>query len=265
MLLSSRILVCVTIAAVFSLLAGTANAADHADVDVRLPGSMGYAATVTTINQVGSAKITVDVARLGGGVVKAGPWRNGSRVMDFPAFTWSSTVPRAVVRVRPSTSEDPLAPRWRNFEFGAGFRKDARSAGTSVDNGDNLIQRGLWNDSAQYKLEMDNNRPACRIKGDRGAVTVRAPITVRSDRWYEARCSRIGSAVKITVTEFSSGSPVRTVSARRDGATGKLAWSKTQTPLSIGGKLAADGPIIRSATDQFNGLISEPFVKLHTP
>lgn len=262
MLRSPRLLASLTVAALLSFAAGTATAADPADVRLRVPGGTSYGSTVTTVNQIGSTAVTVDVARLSGGTVKAGPRRNGSRAFDFPSFTRNSTVPRAVVRARPSGTGDPLAPRWRNFEFGADFRKDARSSGWSLDNGDNLIQRGLWNDTAQYKLEVDNGRPGCRIKGSHGAVGVRAPITVRSDRWYNARCARTGSEVKITVTEFGSDGPVRTVTARRNGAIGKLAWARTQTPLAVGGKLAANGAVNRSATDQFNGLVNDPFLRM---
>lgn len=264
MLRSSRILTSLTIAALLSLAAGAASAADQADVQLRVPSGTEYGADPSTLNQIGSADVDVDVATLSGGMVKAGSWRNGSQVIDFPAFTWNSAVPRAVIRVRPSGTDDPLAPRWRDFEFGADFRKDSRSSGSLVDNGDNLIQRGLWGDSAQYKLEVDKDRPGCRIKGDAGAVTVRSSITVRSDRWYNVRCSRSASEVRIVVTEFDSSGPVRTVSARNSGAIGKLAWTETQTPLSVGGKLAPSGPIIRSATDQFNGLVSEPFVRMYS-
>lgn len=244
-----------------------ASSASGADSDptvyLRVPGGTSYGSTVSTVDQLGTAPAAVDVVRASGGALKAGSWRSGSQVFDFPGFTWSSTEPRAVVRVTPRGTVDPLAPGWRDFSFGADFRKESRSSGTSVDNGDNLIQRGLWNDSAQYKIEVDGGRPGCRIKGDKGSVTVRAGLQVDSRRWYRVRCSRASNTVTLWVREYYGDGTFRSMSVRQTGTIGSLKWPKTRTPLSVGGKLAPDGAMVRSATDQFNGLVSDPILRIY--
>jgi hypothetical protein len=63
----------------------------------------------------------------------------------------------------------PAQPGSRDFEFGAGFSLDTKSTGDHADNGDNLIQRGLFGDKAQYKIQVDKGKVSCRIKGSGGA------------------------------------------------------------------------------------------------
>lgn len=243
--------------------AGAASGTDYQQtVHLRVASDTSYGSPLSTADQLGTAPVTRDVVRASGGALKAGGWRNGSRAFDFPAFTWSSTPPRAVLRVTPLGIGDPLAPGGSNFSFGADFRKDSSSSGTSVDNGDNLIQRGLWGDSAQYKIEVDGGRPGCRIKGDGGSVAVRAPLQVDSRLWYRVRCSRVANTVTLTVKEYRADGTVRSVSAQGTGTIGRLTWPKVRTPLSVGGKLAPDGALIRSATDQFNGLVTAPQLRI---
>lgn len=248
-----------------ALLAASAvapgHAADPATVRLAVPKGTAYGSVLNTLDETVGAQVTVDVARLDRGVLRAGPVRGTRRTMDFPAFSPSSAEPRAVVRITPrSTSNDVLAPRWHDFEFGAEFRKDSTSSGTSVDNGDNLIQRDLWSDPAQFKVDIDDGRPACRIKGSAGSVSVRASVSVQSSLWYQVRCARTGNTVRLTVTEHRTDGTTRTWRYQRSGSLGRLVWPKTKTPLSVGGKLAASGAVIRSATDQFNGLVRNPLL-----
>ncbi len=248
---------------VLLLVANSAGGTDSTPtVQLRVSDGTSYGSTITTVDQMGTAQVSADVAVLSGGTVRAGGWRNGSRVFDFPSFTWSSTPPRAVLRVTPKGSGDPLAPGWRDFSFGADFRKDLQSSGTTVDNGDNLIQRGLWNEPAQYKIEVDGGRPGCRIKGDQGAVAVRAALRVDSRLWYRVECKRVTNTVVLTIQEYRSDGTINVVSVRETGTIGSLAWPKARTPLSVGGKLGADGAIVGSATDQFNGLVSNPVLHI---
>ncbi len=235
-----------------------AYAADSATLQLAVPANTSAGAVLNTLDETAGAPVSVDVRRLNGGVLRAGSFRGTTRTMDFPAFSTSSAEPRAIVRVTPeSGSSDVLAPGWRDFEFGADFRKDSISSGTTVDNGDNLIQRGLWRDTAQYKIEVDNARPACRIKGSAGAVVVRASISVSSSLWYQVRCARVGDTVRLTVVEYRTDGTTRTLRYERSGALGNLVWPNAKTPLSVGGKLSADGAI-KYSSDQFNGLVSNP-------
>lgn len=236
---------------------------DSYTVALELPGDATEGSVLSTAPaQSGTAAVTVEVVSLDGGQVVVSTGRDDALVLDFPAYAESEDAPpRAIVRVTPrSKGVDPLAPGDADFSFGAEFRIDTESKGTEVDNGDNLIQRGLASDPSQYKFEVDGDRPACRVRGSAGDVQVRLDREVLPGSWYAARCSRIGDSVELSVTEYGRDGRTNEFSATERGPTGILEWPKSQTPISIGGKLAANGEVIRSATDQFNGLVSNPFL-----
>lgn len=202
----------------------------------------------------------VDVASLDGGEVSVERDDEGHRVLRFPAFSESSAPARAVVRVTPSAGEegdDPLTPGERDFVFGARFTLDAESEGTEVDGGNNLVQRGLASDSSQYKIDVDNLRASCRIQGLEGVAEVRGTQPVVPGRWYRATCARRGDVVELSV-EVVDGDAIRPLEIVTTAVrTGELRWERAETPLSVGGKLAANGAVIKSATDQFNGQIGD--------
>lgn len=234
-------------------------------IALRLPAdaSQGSALSAGPV-QSGTARVTVEVVSRDGGEVQVARGRDDELVLDFPAFdAQDQRPPRAVVRVTPAGGgADPLAPGDADFSFGAEFRIDAESKGTKVDNGDNLVQRGLASDPSQYKLELDGDRPACRIRGSAGDVQVRLEEQVLPGTWYAATCSRSADSVELTVMEYGLYGRTEEFSVTQTGPTGTLAWPKAQTPVSVGGKLAADGQVIRSATDQFNGLVTAPFLTI---
>lgn len=232
-------------------------------VALELPGDATEGSVLSTAPvQAGAAAVTVEVVDRDGGEVQVSRGRDDELVLDFPAFdAQDAAPPRAVIRVTPGAEgTDPLAPGEADFSYGAEFRIDTESKGTEVDNGDNLIQRGLASDPSQYKLELDGDRPACRIRGSSGDVQVRLEQQVLPGSWYAATCSRTGESVQISVIEYGLYDRTEEYSAQQKGPTGGVEWPKAQTPMSVGGKLAANGGMIRSATDQFNGQISDPFL-----
>ena len=234
------------------------------EVALQPSGYPSDGARLTSLVNTGGLPVTTDVVSVYGASATVSRDRWGQAAVDLPAPASGWYAPRAVLRVKHrASSGDPLAPGSRDFSFGASFTKDQWSSGTRTDNGDNLIQRGLASDPAQYKIEVDGGRVACRIEGDGGAVTVRSTVPVYWHRWYSAVCSRDGSTVSLRVTEHLTGGD-RVTTNRASGSIGTLRWPKTQTPLSVGGKLAADGSVIRSATDQFNGVISGPFLDIRS-
>lgn len=238
-------------------------ATDVRDLRLRVPSGLAMGDTVNRMNQVGSMTVNVGVSRLDNGQVVVGPNLWNGRGLRFPAYTGSSSPPRAIVRVtHTARSGDPFAPQGKDFSFGIYFKKDATSTGTPVDNGDNLMQRGLASDPAQFKLEVDTGRPSCTIKGDRGQLIVTSSVTVNPNLWYHASCRRTGNTVRLQVKEYRSDGSTRTVSTSKTGTLGSLAWPKRETPISIGGKLAANGGVIRSATDQFNGWATHPVLEI---
>ncbi|OLT41873.1 hypothetical protein BJF86_02370 [Serinicoccus sp. CNJ-927] len=250
-----------------TMLAASTPMAVHADqsrdVHVELEGYPSKGTVASDLVNIGTVSARVDVARLHNGQARVARDRFGKAAVRLPAFRSGSTMPRAVIRVthRASTG-DPLAPRSRDFAFGAMFTVDETSTGSAVDNGNNIIQRGLASDPSQYKLELDRQRPMCRVAGSAGAVVVRSDVAVSPHKWYKAECARSGDRVTLTVSEIVAGGDLRTTVNSRTGRTGEVALPKTWTPLSIGGKLAANGAVIRSSTDQFNGVISDPFLDI---
>lgn len=233
------------------------------DVRLRVPPELAMGAPVNFMNQMGSIPVVVGVSRLDGGQLRVGPNLWGGKGLRFPAYDGRTAPPRAIVRVtHEARSGDPFAPRSNDFEFSIYFKKDANSAGTAVDDGDNLMQRGLASEPAQYKLEVDRDRPSCTIKGDRGQVIVTSSVTVNPALWYQARCSRTGSTVQLVVREHREDGSVRTVKSTRSGTIGSLIWPRGETPIAIGGKLAYNGAVIRSATDQFNGWATYPLLEI---
>lgn len=233
------------------------------DIRLRVPSGLAIGAPVNEMNQIGSIPVEARVSRLNGGQVHVAANLWNGKGLRFPAYDGKSAPPRAVVRVtHTARSGDPLAPRTSDFTFGLYFKKDATSTGTPVDNGDNLMQRGLASDPAQYKLEVDGARPSCTVKGDRGQVSVRSSVSVKSDRWYQAVCSRKGNTIRLVVHEHRPNGSIQTVTTSKSGTIGSLVWPKRETPIAIGGKLAANGAVIRSATDQFNGWATHPELEI---
>lgn len=206
-------------------------------------------------------EVTVTVVALNDGAVVAerDPW--GGAALRFPAASADPHPPRAIVRVVHAGEHDPLAPGLADFGFGADFVLDADTQGSQVGDGHNLIQRGLASDPSQIKIEVDGARPSCRVQGPSGLVELKLTQRVAPGEWYRARCSRSAGTIRFTLSSIdaASVSEFETVTAEAD--VGDLRW-KQGTPLSVGGKLSAGGEVIRRATDQFNGVVSGPFLQI---
>lgn len=205
----------------------------------------------------GAVALTVRTVTHNGGSVASSSGRSGNAVR-FPAFR-SSNPPLAALAVTDRDGADDLAPGTARFRFGADFTLDATSQGSKVDNGNNLVQRGLWGHPMQYKLEVDGKRPVCRVKGASGAVQVRSSVTVTPDTWYRAVCERNGSKVTLSVTRLGNGA---SWTSSATGATGSLRPSSASVPLSVGGKLDASGRLMTGSADQFNGKVDNAFVNV---
>lgn len=241
-------------------VAGTARGATPTanSLTMQVVGTPGTAVSGASQFQVsGDTPVDLAVARLSGGTTKvvAGPGGTATRAVEFPAYVASGTYPRAVVRVTPRSGA-ALSPGAYDFEYGAVFRLNATSAGRSVDNGDNLLQRGLYADPAQFKLEIDGGHPSCLVRGSAGRVLVRSSTRVTANKWYRVTCSRIGTKVTVQVAPYGSTTPTRAVG---NGSSGTLSFPASQ-PAAIGGKLTPSGAVVSSATDQFNGAVATVWV-----
>ncbi|MET0997183.1 MAG: LamG domain-containing protein [Marmoricola sp.] len=233
-------------------------AASSNSLTLRAAGSNGAAVTGSGHFAVGGdTAVSIAVARVSGGNAKvvAGP-DSSTRAVEFPAYVTSGTYPRAVVRVTP-TSGGGLSPGAANFEYGAVFRLNATSSGRSIDNGDNLFQRGLYQDRAQFKLQIDRGYPSCLVRGSAGRVYASSRTKVTPNKWYRATCSRVGA--KVTVKVVAHGSTAAPASTVVNGSSGTLVFPASQ-PAAIGGKVTASGAVATSATDQFNGAVANVWV-----
>ena len=185
----------------------------------------------------------------------AGP--DGGLAVRFPSYTGAEDAPAAVLVVA-GEETGPLSPGDRDFEFGATFVLDPESSGSKVDDGDNLVQRGSFSDPGQFKIQLDEGVPSCRVAGDAGEVFVTAEQPVGPGVWYSVSCAREGSQVRLTVTPYddAQGEPE---SFRASGPTGTLTFGTE--PLSVGGKVDPTGKPVASA-DQFNGAVDDVFLRI---
>jgi hypothetical protein len=152
------------------------------------------------------------------------------------------------------------------FTLGVDAKLDPASSGTSYDNGNNLVQRGLFNAAAQYKLQLDGRRFSCRVKGDEGAVEVQSPLRISPKKWYRASCKRqrlyAGDRLVLKVAPIARDGSARQVTKTLSAVTsvGNLDFP-VGTPMSVGGKLNADSTI-SNESDQFNGVLDSAYLKV---
>lgn len=220
------------------------------------PGPEGF---FTAPDHGGGDGVRVAVlARAGGQVVGADGHDGTGWGAGFPAHAEGEAGPAAVIRVVNSGTTDELDPGTRRLEMTADVHLDAATdSAQSSDNGDNVIQRGRFDDVTQYKLQVDHGRPSCRVKGRAGVVEVRGG-DLDPARWYRLTCVRDGDRVTLT-TRSSDGFTVE-ATAVATGPTGDLRPAAVTIPLSVGGKLADDGTVA-SSTDQFNGRLDNVAVR----
>lgn len=211
---------------------------------------------VTAVTAAGAVGAEVRVATSGDARLVAAEGPDGSGAVRFPAYTGADTA-AAVALVVNAVTPGRLDPGDGDFEFGASFQLDARSSGSTADNGDNLLQRGTFDSPGQFKIQLDHEVPSCRILGDDGEVFVEADEPVEPGVWYAASCEREGEEVSLTVSKLDDDDTGETWQGF--GPTGTV--SVSALPLSIGGKVGPDGVPVASA-DQFNGVVDDVFLTL---
>lgn len=217
--------------------------------------------TQQVIPNAGTSDVVALVETRAGGSARIVPDLADGGALRLPQFSWSSTPPQAMVSVTNAGASDALSPGDELFRFGATFRLDAASQGTSDDNGNNLVQRGLFDDASQYKIDVDGRSPACRVKGDAGVLTARVPMQVNDTDWYRATCTRDGSGITLRVVRYDDDESVADTWVRTDeGDTGTVRLPAS-IPLSVGGKLSAAGDPLGSG-DQFNGTIDQVVLRV---
>lgn len=217
-----------------------------------VPGS-----TDTPAVQVGRLDVITSISRVAGGdVVVEGS--GSDQVLRFPPYREApGRYPRAAIRVVPEPRS--LVPGTAEFAFGADVVLDKSSGGRTSDNGDNVVQRALSSDPSLFKLEVDTRRPACTIRGDDGEMFLRARDPLYVNVTYRIECRRIDDRMVLRVTEILPDRLVLREEARARGPMGSVE-PPDSTPVAIGGKLSRSGALIRSASDQFNGTLTNVWV-----
>lgn len=241
-------------------LLAAAAAPTHADSD---PESTGH--LYLSFDRVGADGLPVldalgpvvgTVSSVAGGQVTVGPDRSATgHSLRMERFRLDQPAQPAVVVVRPNGgAPDRTDPGTGAFSFGADFALDRVTGVSATDDGDNLVQRGLFGAHPQYKIQLDGGHPLCRVSGSEGAVSVRATERVASDEWYRVRCRRVGDVVSLRVVSFD-GSDREVREYAGAGRTGTLSYGSDDSPFSVGGKVDARGNVIAGDSDQFNGLV----------
>jgi hypothetical protein len=220
--------------------------------------------TITKVVNDGELPVRTKVVDANGGLLKAtpSPYGQGARLPAYsqrdPGFAIIGVFNTGDVYLG---TDDPLSPGHGNFTFGADFSLDEKTTGSAIDDGDNLIARGIFEGAAQYKIQVDDGLLSCRIAGLEGEVLVKAHQRVQPGHWYRTRCTRIGDEVTLEIAKLESGVPTDWVELDETGEIGAVVMAQS-VPLSVGGKLSGTGEMFPTSTDQFNGSIDRIVYRL---
>lgn len=215
-----------------------------------------YGTIIARVGNGGTAPMRTSVATSNGGRVRLARGEPGAAAR-FPDFTGADDAPAAALLVRPSGAKDALEPRRRDFAFGARFWLDPEHGGAGNDDGNNLMQRGLFEDDSQYKIQVDRGVPSCRIVGDDGEAMVELEEPVATEQWLGIECHRRGDQVDLILTDVAG---TTLDAAAVEQATGSVTF-ESGTVLAVGAKVGAGGTIPVRSTDQFNGAIDGVFYR----
>ncbi|HET7477296.1 MAG TPA: hypothetical protein VFJ97_14905 [Dermatophilaceae bacterium] len=202
----------------------------------------------------GSGDVNVSAVTENGGHPRwsGSPTGTGLRL---PAFALGDG-PHAVLQVRDTRGTDELSPGSRGFGFGADFRLDKQpQVANPRDNGENLIQRGLATQAAQFKLQVDHQVPSCAVHGAYGKAAVSASA-LPVGKWYRATCTLSLGRLSLTVARLGKDGQVKRATVRSVAAEVGPVDLPASVPMSVGGKLAGvDRLASGCSVDQFNGRV----------
>jgi len=235
---------------------------------ITFAGSPGARLTASHVRVAGDIPVSVTLASSHGGIVRTHDVDAAgveSRAARFPRFDATRAAPAAAVLVRSRGSEDELDPADRAFSYGATVRLDTRSeseADGSADNGNNVLQKGLFLDPSQYKLQVDHGFASCRVAGSAGALVVRSRVRIQPAVWYRLACARTHDSLTIAIHELTTKGSVNVDHQVARGVTGRVSTEEGSAYLSLGAKVGASGAIPAASSDQFNGLVGGVFVNI---
>ena len=188
------------------------------------------------------------------------PSGNGTSALRFPAYSPGPQAPRLVLIINPIGATDLLNPEANDFSFGADLRLDEMSSGKGDDNGDNVLQRGLFSDDSQYKLQVDQRVPSCTVKSGKAQLFVKFDKGL-GEGWFRVRCAYEAGSLTLSVSRILSDRFEKLGSKSGSRSIGPVGFS-ARTPATIGGKLGSNGELVLKQSDQFNGELDNVFVDI---
>ena len=208
-----------------------------------------------TVN-LGTADIEVEGRSLSGAMLALEADPGGGLAVRFPPVSASP----AVLAVTSTGVADVFSPGRASFRLGADVKLDAEAAAPAdsekakQDNGNNVVQRGLFSDDAQFKLQVDEGRASCLMRGSRGEVLVKADTTVPAETWTRLACTRQEGRVTLTQEVLAGPGAGQQETWHSQDAIGPISMDR-DAALAVGGKLNATGGVVTGNSDQFNGAI----------
>jgi len=205
-----------------------------------------------------TGRVSVRSLESGGGQIVQVPSGNGTSALRFPPYSPTAPSPRLVLVMNPVGDTDLLNPGAKDFSFGADLRLDEVSSGKGDDNGDNVLQRGLFSDDSQYKLQVDKRIPSCTVKSGKEELFVKFDKGLE-EGWFRVRCAYEAGSLTLSVSRILSDRIEELGSKTGSKEIGSVGFS-ARTPATIGGKLGSNGQLVLHQSDQFNGELDNVFV-----
>jgi hypothetical protein len=186
------------------------------------------------------------------------PSGNGTSALRFPSYSPEVQSPRLVLVINPVGATDLLNPEAKDFSFGADLRLNEVSSGEGGDNGDNVLQRGLFSDASQYKLQVDKRVPSCTVKSGKAQLFLKFDDGL-DEGWFRLRCDYAAGSLTLSVNQIHTDRVEELGNKTKSASIGPIGFS-ARTPATIGGKLGSNGELVLNQSDQFNGELDNVFV-----
>jgi hypothetical protein len=205
-------------------------------------------------------RVSVRSLEAGGGQIIQVPSGNGTSALRFPSYSPQGQAPRLVLVINPVGATDLLNPEAKDFSFGADIRLNEVSSGKGDDNGDNVLQRGLFADANQYKLQVDKRVPSCTVKSGKTELFVKFDKGL-DEGWFRVRCAYEAKSLTLSVSRMLTDRVEELGNKTESKSLGPVGFS-AHTPATIGGKLGSSGELVLNQSDQFNGELDNVFVDI---
>ena len=205
-------------------------------------------------------RVSIRSLESGGGQIVQVPSGNGTSALRFPPYSPAAPSPRLVLVINPVGATDLLNPEAKDFSFGADLRLNEVSSGKGDDNGDNVLQRGLFSDANQYKLQVDKRVPSCTVRSGTGQLFVKFDKGL-DEGWFRVRCAYEAGSLTISVSKILADRVEELGNKTESRSIGPVGFS-ARTPATIGGKLGSKGQLVLHQSDQFNGELDNVFVDI---